>query len=113
MLWFRPRTIVFSLVVALSAASCGDDSDEGNGQADAGGQVGADAAPSSEERCAAFCVAEEPELEGAYNVCSSDSIAACVQDCVLKIENKTWDCSACLMYNTKFGPPGYAKLKTC
>jgi len=60
---------------------------------------------SSDARCAALCTDELPEHEGAYDVCSSESLAQCVGLCQTRIQGTENLCAECLLEDAEFFTP--------
>ena len=76
------------LLFALWTVGCG-----GNGTVPA----------ASDPRCAAFCTIEMPDNPLAFDVCSTDSAASCVQICEQHIAGTSSVCADCLLEDGGFG----------
>ena len=59
---------------------------------------------SIDPRCVSLCTVTEPDLAGAYDVCSAPSAAACEQDCDARIAEVTTVCASCLVEDACFEP---------
>jgi hypothetical protein len=81
------RSILLALTMVLA---CGGDDDPY-----------ADADP----RCAAICQVREPELDGAYDVCSTASARSCVDQCEVRIAGTPTVCASCLLEGAEFDAP--------
>ncbi len=84
------RLILFSVTTLVLASGCGSGSD-------------ADPYTDADPRCAAVCAIDEPAVEGAGDVCSEDSAAACVDQCEARIVDVSTVCATCLLEETSFG----------
>lgn len=99
----RPRSPApaarwLSLAFLLAAAACGGD--DGDGGNDGGDTLDGDA------RCVAICQIDEPEIEGAGEVCSMSSAELCVADCEARIADASSSCAGCLLQDACFGCDG-------
>ena len=84
---------VLGLAAVLAGNACrsaGGDGYEGDG----GGDV--------DPRCQSLCIIEEPEIEGAYDVCSEESAELCRQECAAYISGASALCAACLLEDACF-----------
>jgi hypothetical protein len=75
--------VAFMVIVVAWSASCGG--------------------RSVDPRCVSLCVVTEPDLAGAYDVCSAASAATCKQDCDARIAEVTTVCASCLLEESCFG----------
>jgi len=72
------------MIVVVGSASCGG--------------------KSVDPRCVSLCVITEPDLAGAYDVCSAASTESCKQDCEARIAAVTTVCASCLLEEACFEP---------
>ena len=82
-------TLMFS--IAVTVAACGGDDDP---------------FANADPRCAAGCAIEIPELDGAYDVCTTASARTCVELCELRIADVASLCATCLLEDIEFGTNG-------
>src|SRR5687767_2525387 len=57
-------------------------------------------------RCVSVCEIREPSVEGAFDICSESSAAACVDECGVRIEGLETVCSSCVLEQAYFGTGG-------
>jgi hypothetical protein len=89
--WLRLWTMA-----VLAATGCG------------GGDDGGDRV---DPRCASVCAVHEPDLDGAFDVCSPASADQCEAECSARIAETTSLCASCLLEESCFdtsceGTPG-------
>ena len=60
--------------------------------------------PDLDSRCASLCKPSMPKLDGAYAICSQESIAECKQACTERIHDTKVVCSDCLLKDACFDP---------
>jgi hypothetical protein len=58
---------------------------------------------STDPRCASLCIVTEPDLAGAYDVCSASSADSCQRECDARIADVTTVCASCLLEEACFG----------
>ncbi len=81
------RSLLYSVTALVLACGCGnDDSPFAN----------------ADPRCAAVCAIRTPSLEGAFDVCSMDSAAACLEQCEIRIADVATVCAGCLLERASF-----------
>lgn len=81
------------VIAVVAAAGCGG----GGGASGDGGSGNAD------PRCVSLCQIDEPSVEGAYDICSAESAALCIEECEARISDATSICASCLLENAYFG----------
>ena len=64
---------------------------------------GDDPLAGADPRCAAICTPEEPDVEGAFDICSTASVGSCVDQCEARIESVETVCATCLLEDASFG----------
>lgn len=94
-----PGLVVFAIV----ASGCGAESEGG----------GAGVPVSNDPRCAAICTDEQPEFAGAYDVCSGETLAQCVDLCEVRIEGADNLCSECLLEGAYLDAPSGIRFDQC
>ena len=76
------------VAVVLLATACGG--------GDGGGNV--------DPRCNSLCTIDEPEVEGAFDICSDRSAQQCKQECTVRIADANSLCASCLLEQACFAP---------
>jgi len=66
--------------------------------------IGSCGSKSVDPRCVGLCVVTEPDLAGAYDVCSAASAETCKQDCDARIVEVPTLCASCLLEDACFEP---------
>lgn len=81
-----------SLVLVVAAFGCSG----------GGGEDLADRDP----RCVAACTDDPPQIDGAGDVCNTDSRVQCLDECEARIAGVTTVCANCLVEDACFDPGG-------
>jgi hypothetical protein len=76
-------------LVVLSSPACGGGTDENR---------------AADPRCISLCTVGQPEVEGAFDVCSEASAEQCQQECSARIADTETLCASCLLEDACFAP---------
>jgi len=55
-------------------------------------------------RCEELCTVQEPEIEGAFDICSQDGVDLCTRLCAARIKGQGTLCQSCLLEGATFTP---------
>ena len=67
------------------------------------GACGCGGGSSTDPRCNSVCAITEPDIAGAFDVCSAASTDACKQECSARIADVTSLCALCLVEDAHLG----------
>lgn len=68
---------------------------------------------STDPRCAVLCTDEPSHFEGAYDVCSSESLAQCVALCEARVDDVSSLCAECLLEDAYLDDPVDMAVDLC